>query len=113
MCARDYIDRQVDGKLSGGELKRIELAMILARKSKLNICDEPEAGIDLWSFDALVNLFKEKTSANIIISHQNRLIEIADKVILLNAGRVVKEGHKEDILPYIEMQRCDMLREGK
>ena len=113
LCARDYIDRQVDGKLSGGELKRIELAMILARKSKLNICDEPEAGIDLWSFDALVNLFKEKTSANIIISHQNRLIEIADKVILLNAGRVVKEGHKEDILPYIEMQRCDMLREGK
>lgn len=109
LCARDYIDREVNSKLSGGELKRIELAMVLARNAKLNICDEPEAGIDLWSFDALVNLFKEKKSTNIIVSHQNKLIEIADQIILLNAGKLVVSGDKEEVMPYIASQKCSRL----
>jgi len=113
LCARDYLDREVNSKLSGGELKRIELAMIVAKNAKLNICDEPEAGIDLWSFDALVNLFKERKSANIIISHQNRIIEIADKLILLDGGKLLKEGTKEEVLPFINNARCGKLKEDK
>lgn len=113
LCARDYVDREVNTKLSGGELKRIELAMIVAKNAKLNICDEPEAGIDLWSFDALVNLFKEKKSANIIISHQNRIIEIADKIVLLNSAKLEKVGTKEEVVPYISLVRCGMLKEGE
>ena len=112
LCARDYIDREVNSKLSGGELKRIELAMVLARNAKLNICDEPEAGIDLWSFDALVNLFKEKKNTNIIVSHQNRLIEIADNIVLLNGGKLVVSGTKEEVMPYIANQKCSRLEEG-
>ena len=110
LCARDYIDREVNNKLSGGELKRIELAMIIARNAKLNICDEPEAGIDLWSFDSLVNLFKERKSASIIISHQNRLIEIADKIVLLSGGKLLKEGSPEIVMPFIVSQKCDRLK---
>ena len=113
LCARDYVDREVNTKLSGGELKRIELAMIVAKNAKLNICDEPEAGIDLWSFDALVNLFKEKKSANIIISHQNRIIEIADKIVLLNSAKLEKVGTKEEVVPYISSVRCGRLQEGE
>ena len=113
LCARDYVDREVNNKLSGGELKRIELAMIVAKKSKVNICDEPEAGIDLWSFDALVNLFKEKQGANIIISHQNRIIDIADKIILLNSSKLEKVGTKEEVVPYINSARCNRLKEGE
>jgi len=111
LCARDYIDREVNSKLSGGELKRIELAMIVARNASVNICDEPEAGIDLWSFDALVNLFKEKKATNIIISHQNRIIDIADKVVLLRAGKKVMEGTKEEVMPFISNERCGKLNE--
>ena len=113
LCARDYVDREVNNKLSGGELKRIELAMIVAKKSKVNICDEPEAGIDLWSFDALVNLFKEKQGANIIISHQNRIIDIADKIVLLNSSKLEKVGTKEEVVPYINSARCNRLKEGE
>ena len=113
LCARDYVDREVNGKLSGGELKRIELAMIVAKNSKVNICDEPEAGIDLWSFEALVNLFKEKQGANIIISHQNRIIDIADKIVLLNSSKLEKVGTKEEVVPYINSARCNRLKEGE
>lgn len=111
LCARDYIDREIDNKLSGGELKRIELATVIARRSAVNICDEPEAGIDLWSFDSLVNLFKEKNATNIIISHQNKIIEVADKIVLLKAGKLVKFGSKKEVVPLINADRCDMLKE--
>jgi len=112
LCARDYIDREINGKLSGGELKRIELAMIVARNAKLNICDEPEAGIDLWSFDSLVNLFKKKQATNIIISHQNRIIEIADSLILLNAGKLIANGSVKEVMPFIVNEKCSRLEEG-
>lgn len=113
LCARDYVNREVNNKLSGGELKRIELAMIVARNAKVNICDEPEAGIDLWSFEALVNLFKENKGTNIIISHQSRIIEIADKLILLSGGKLIKEGTKEEVMPFIERQKCERLKESE
>lgn len=112
LCARDYIDREVNSKLSGGELKRIELAMIVARNAKVNICDEPEAGIDLWSFDSLVNLFKKKQATNIIISHQNRIIEIADSIILLNAGKLIAHGYVKEVMPFIVSEKCARLEGG-
>lgn len=103
LCARDYINREVDASLSGGELKRIEIATVLARKSKLAIFDEPEAGIDLWSFNNLINVFrhiKSKTHGSIlIISHQERILEIADTIIVIEDGRIAKQGPREDILP--------------
>lgn len=106
LCARDYINREVDGSLSGGELKRIEIAEMIARKSKLNIFDEPEAGIDLWSFGSLISVFKvitQKTkSANLIISHQEKIIEIADRVIVLNSGKIEREGTSRDVLKHIK-----------
>ena len=96
LCAKDYINREVDDTFSGGELKRIEIASVMVRASKLNIFDEPEAGIDLWSFNNLINVFKslreENNCKTIIISHQERIIEIADKVILLESGRVVDDN---------------------
>lgn len=92
LCAREYINREVDDTLSGGELKRIEIATIMVRNSKVNIFDEPEAGIDLWSFNNLIDVFKELREKNncktIIISHQERIINIADRVILLQNGKV-------------------------
>ncbi len=103
LCARDYINREVDASLSGGELKRIEIATVLARKSKLAIFDEPEAGIDLWSFNNLINVFrhiKETTHGSIIIiSHQERILEIADTVIVIENGTIAKQGSREEILP--------------
>lgn len=111
LCARDYIDRPLDGTLSGGELKRIELAMAICRKSKLNIFDEPEAGIDLWSFENLTKIFKSLGEAtNIIVSHQKKILEIADEVILLKGGRVEKVGKYKQVLPYIQNTQCDKLR---
>lgn len=99
LCAREYITREVDDTFSGGELKRIEIATIMVRDSKVNIFDEPEAGIDLWSFNNLINVFKELREKNncktIIISHQERIINIADKVILLQDGKV--ENNLNDI----------------
>ncbi len=105
LCARDYLDREVNASLSGGELKRIEIATILARFTKLSIFDEPEAGIDLWSFGSLISVFEkmhEKTKGNIlIISHQERILNIADKIVVIADGKVDNVGKKEDILPKI------------
>ncbi|MBE7100385.1 MAG: ATP-binding cassette domain-containing protein [Clostridiales bacterium] len=103
MCARDYIDREVNASLSGGELKRIEIATILARSTKLSIFDEPEAGIDLWSFSSLIKVFEkmhEKTQGSIlIISHQERILNIADKIVVIADGKVQNVGEKDKVLP--------------
>ena len=101
LCAKEYIDREVDNSLSGGELKRIEIAMIEAKKSKLTIFDEPEAGIDLWSFNSLIQVFKklreEIKGTIIIITHQERILDIADEIVLLVGGRIEKVGKKEEV----------------
>lgn len=111
MCARDYINRPLDNKLSGGELKRIELAMILARKGEVNIFDEPEAGIDLWSFENLAKIFSSlKMSTNIIISHQRKVIELADEVIVLKNGKVEKIGKGKNFINDFEQSKCGKLR---
>ena len=103
LCARDYINREVNASLSGGELKRIEIATVMARGTKLSVFDEPEAGIDLWSFQNLIQVFEqmhEKTNGSIvIISHQERILNIADKVVVIANGSVTAQGKKEDILP--------------
>ena len=103
LCARDYINRDVDGSLSGGELKRIEIATIIARNTPLSVFDEPEAGIDLWSFMNLIQVFEEmhKESENslIIISHQERILNIADEIIVLKDGTLQARGRREEILP--------------
>ncbi len=110
LCAKDYINRPLDDKLSGGELKRIELAMVLARNASVNIFDEPEAGIDLWSFENLTKVFKELSSTTIIVSHQTKILEIADTVILLKNGTVEKIGKYSEIKPYINSDMCGKLR---
>lgn len=103
LCAKDYINREVDASLSGGELKRIEIAMINARGTKLSVFDEPEAGIDLWSFQNLIQVFRnmyERTKGTIlIISHQERILDIADKIIVIAGGKLTAYGEKADILP--------------
>lgn len=103
LCARDYIDREINNSLSGGELKRIEIAMILARGTKMSIFDEPEAGIDLWSFNSLIKVFEkmrdEINGTILIISHQERILDIADKIIVVASGEIEKIGTKEEILP--------------
>ena len=103
LCARDYIDRELNDSLSGGELKRIEIAMVLARGTKLSIFDEPEAGIDLWSFQNLIRVFEkmyEQTRGSIlIISHQERILNIADKIVVIKDGQIQKEGPRAEILP--------------
>ena len=103
LCAKDYIDRELDASLSGGEVKRIEIAMIMARATKLSLFDEPEAGIDLWSFSNLIKVFEhlhEKINGSIIIiSHQERILNIADRVIVLADGQVKQDGRREQILP--------------
>ncbi len=103
LCARDYIDREVDASLSGGELKRIEIATIMARSTKLSVFDEPEAGIDLWSFSNLIHVFEhlhEQINGSIlIISHQERILNIADRVIVLADGRVRQDGTRDQVLP--------------
>ncbi len=103
LCARDYIDREINASLSGGELKRIEIAMVLARGTKLSIFDEPEAGIDLWSFQNLIRVFEkmyEQTRGSIlIISHQERILNIADKIVVIKDGQIEKEGPRAEILP--------------
>lgn len=103
LCARDYINRDVDASLSGGELKRIEIATIIARNTPLAVFDEPEAGIDLWSFNNLIKVFEELHSATdnslIIISHQERILNIADEIVVLAGGSVQARGHRKDILP--------------
>ena len=103
LCARDYIDREVNASLSGGELKRIEIAMVLTRGTKLSICDEPEAGIDLWSFQNLIRVFEkmyEQTKGSIlIISHQERILNIADTIVVVKNGGIEKIGPRAELLP--------------
>lgn len=103
LCARDYVGREVNASLSGGELKRIEIAMIMARKTKVSIFDEPEAGIDLWSFQNLIRVFEkmhEETKGSIlIISHQERILNIADQIILLSDGEIKKVGTRDEVMP--------------
>ena len=121
LCAKDYVNREVNASLSGGELKRIEIATVLARGTALSIFDEPEAGIDLWSFQNLIKVFehmRETTNGSIlIISHQERILEIADEIIVLADGKVSKRGTKEEILPELmktaDVSRsCSVLSEG-
>lgn len=104
LCARDYIDREINNSLSGGELKRIEIASVLARDAVLSVFDEPEAGIDLWSFQNLIDVFQKqrsqiKDSAILIISHQERILNIADEIVVISNGAVDRQGKREDILP--------------
>ena len=123
LCARDYINREVNGSLSGGELKRIEIATVLARKTKLSVFDEPEAGIDLWSFQNLTRIFEKmrkdmETGSIVIISHQERILKIADEIIVLADGKVTKKGTRAAILPQIigtdsAVDACSMLNLDK
>ena len=103
LCARDYVGREVNASLSGGELKRIEIATVLARGTKLSVFDEPEAGIDLWSFQSLISVFEkmyDKTQGSIvIISHQERILNTADKIVVVKGGRIERQGTREEILP--------------
>lgn len=103
LCARDYIDREVNASLSGGELKRIEIATILARQTKLSVFDEPEAGIDLWSFSNLIRIFdkmhRDLEGSIVIISHQERILNIADRIIVVADGSILEEADRERILP--------------
>lgn len=104
LCAKDYVNREVNGSLSGGELKRIEIATVLARGAKLSVFDEPEAGIDLWSFQNLIRVFermreKSRTGSILVISHQERILNIADEIVVVSAGQITKRGSKEEVLP--------------
>ncbi len=106
LCARDYINREVNASLSGGELKRIEIATVLARGTRLSVFDEPEAGIDLWSFQNLIQVFEhmQKTNDNgsiVIISHQERILNIADEIVVLADGKISQHGPKDEILPQL------------
>lgn len=106
LCAKDYLNREVSNSLSGGELKRIEIAMLAAKKSKLTVFDEPEAGIDLWSFNSLISVFEQmhseiSNSSIVIISHQEKILNIADEIILLVDGKVQAVGQKEEVLPLL------------
>jgi len=103
LCAKDYINREVDASLSGGEIKRIEIATLLARKSELAVLDEPEAGIDLWSFSNLIKIFErmrsERDRSLIVISHQERILDIADEIVVVRDGSVAAQGSRNTILP--------------
>ena len=119
LCARDYIDREVNASLSGGELKRIEIATVLARGTALSVFDEPEAGIDLWSFQRLIQVFehmREKIQGGsiLMISHQERILKIADEVVVLKGGSVAAQGDRESVLPSLigttsAVQPCRMI----
>lgn len=102
LCAREYIDREMNSSLSGGELKRVELATVIARNSKLAIFDEPEAGIDLWSFQNLTEVFQEiqaiSKGITLVISHQERILKIADQIIWMEQGKIKKIGNKDDLI---------------
>lgn len=105
LCAKDYINREVNGSLSGGEIKRIEIATVMARGTKISVFDEPEAGIDLWSFQNLIQVFermRETTNGSIlIISHQERILNIADEIVVIAGGQIIKQGSKEEVMPQI------------
>ncbi len=117
LCAADYVDREMDASLSGGEVKRIEIATILARPSGLLIFDEPEAGIDLWSFAKLTETFRmihaRRENTIIVISHQERIIDLADEIVMVSDGKVVRHGPKEELMIHILAETgngCDFLR---
>ncbi len=104
LCARDYVEREINSSLSGGELKRIEIATLLARNTRLSVFDEPEAGIDLWSFQNLIRVFQSmreniRDSSMIIISHQERILAIADRIAVLENGRISRHGPRDEVLP--------------
>ena len=120
LCARDYIEREINSSLSGGELKRIEIATLLARKTRLSVFDEPEAGIDLWSFQNLIRIFENMRrdiadSSIVIISHQERILNIADEIVLLAGGSIKKTGAVSEVLPELigttaAVNACDKLK---
>lgn len=117
LCAKEYIDREVNDSLSGGELKRIEIALLAVRNSKLCIFDEPEAGIDLWSFQNLIDVFKniqEKTNGTtLIISHQERILKIADEIILMKNGKIFSEGKPNEVLNEMNIgHQCCAMNKG-
>ena len=119
LCANDYLDREVDASLSGGEVKRIEIATILARKSGLMIFDEPEAGIDLWSFAKLTETFRAihdaRNATLVVISHQERIIDLADEIVMVSGGKITKQGPKDEIFPQIlanTIAGCSYMSEG-
>ena len=105
LCAKDYINREINASLSGGELKRIEIATVIARNAKLSVFDEPEAGIDLWSFQNLIQVFERMRKNNngsiLIISHQERILNIADEIVVIADGKIIKQGTREEIMPEI------------
>ena len=111
LCANEYIEREVDGTLSGGEMKRLEIATVLAKPHKLCIFDEPEAGIDLWSFSMLIEQFekmhKEKKQSLILISHQERIIQMADRIMVIEGGKIASIGQTADILPQLLGKTAD------
>ncbi len=122
LCAKDYINREVNASLSGGELKRIEIATVLARGTKLSVFDEPEAGIDLWSFQNLISVFermRENTKGSIlIISHQERILNIADQIVVIADGQISAQGPKDEILPKLlgtasAVDACSMFYKGE
>lgn len=123
LCARDYINREVNASLSGGELKRIEIATVLARRTKLSVFDEPEAGIDLWSFQNLVRIFEKmqketKDSSILVISHQERILNIADEIVVLSGGEIERIGSRDEVLPKIlgteaAVDACAKLTDGR
>lgn len=121
LCARDYVKREVNASLSGGELKRIEIATVLARSTQLSVFDEPEAGIDLWSFQSLIKVFermrKITNGSVMIISHQERILDIADEIVVIANGTISKQGPKDEILPELlgtasAVNSCDRLEKG-
>lgn len=122
LCAKDYINREVNASLSGGELKRIEIATVLARGTSLSVFDEPEAGIDLWSFQNLIKVFERMQEKNrdgsiVIISHQERILNIADEIVVIADGKITHQGAKEDILPGLlgtasAVSACNKFSEG-
>ena len=119
LCANDYLEREVDVSLSGGEVKRIEIATILARKAGLMIFDEPEAGIDLWSFARLTETFQQlhdaKDATLVVISHQERIINLADEIVMVSGGQITQYGPKEEIFPLIlanTVTGCSYMNEG-
>ena len=117
LCPKDYMNREINSNLSGGELKRIEIATVVARKCKLTIFDEPEAGIDLWSFSNLIDVFQKMhetiKGSIVIISHQERILNIADEIILLDNGKITQIGNKDIILPKLlnVKSNCKFLKE--
>ena len=111
LCSADYLNRQMDGTLSGGEMKRLEIATVLAKPHKVSIFDEPEAGIDLWSFSMLIKRFeeihKEKKQSLIVISHQEKIISMADRIMVIDDGKIKAEGLREDVLPCLNgLDKC-------